>query len=338
MTKSVVPEVSIIVTFHNNADYVDAAIAMIDAQTFRGAELLLVDDGSTDGTAEALGVAAGSRPHAEVLAFSPNQGVASARNRAVAHARGEYIWFVDCDDLWDPGILSALVDAARETGSDIVACRAVRATSADDRETRPLDGMAVRTTVGHLDAIRALVRRQLRGYLWNKLIRRELFGTDPFPPLQSQSDFAGVIVAVSRATSVTFLPDVLYTHLVRPGSITNGRDPDLGTLKYCRDRVRELALESGAYSPGDPELELFDYAEYYVAAIDTFYRSGSTSDASRAHLREIRREVTPGGILRVARRAPLVGAAGLAYKVLGGGFGLVYRIYRRLPGRAALRG
>jgi hypothetical protein len=331
------PLVSIIVTFHNNIDHVATALQLIDAQTFTDAELLLVDDGSSDGTTAALAAAAKVRPRAELVAISPNGGVASARNHAVSVARGEFIWFVDCDDVWEPNILESLAAAARDTGSDIVNCRAVRGSSAENRESTPLDGMPELTTVDHQDAVRALVRRILRGYLWNKLIRRELMGVDPFPKLSSQSDYAGVIGMVGRAKSVTFLPEVLYTHLVRPGSITNGSNPNLRNLEYCWQHARELAVSSGAFEANDRELEFFDYTEYYVAAIDTFYRSGSDSAASIAQLREIRKAMKLGAILRVMRRDFTVGAAALGFTLTGSAFGRAYRVYRRASRRAVFQ-
>ena len=331
------PLVSIIVTFHNNIDIVDTALALIDAQTFTDVELLLVDDGSSDGTTDALAAAAKARPRAKLVAISPNGGVAAARNHAVSVATSEYIWFVDCDDVWEPNILESLATAASETGSDIVNCRAVRGTSSENHESKPLDGMPERTTVDHRDAVRALVHRILRGYLWNKLIRRELMGVDPFPKLSSQSDFAGVIGMVGRAKSVTFLPEVLYTHLVRAGSITNGSNPNLRNLEYCWQHGRDLAISSGAFDEGDRDLEFFDYTEYYVAAIDTFYRSGSDSAESIAQLREIRRAMKVGAILRVARRDLTVGAAALGFKLTGSAFGRAYRVYRRTSRRAVFQ-
>ncbi len=332
------PLVSIIVTFHNNIDVVATALELIDAQTYQGAELLLVDDASSDGTTEALATAAAERPNATLVAIKPNGGVAAARNHAASRATGEYIWFVDCDDVWEPNILESLVAGAQASGADIVSCRAVRGSSPTDRESKPLDGMPTLTTVDNEDAVRALVRRTLRGYLWNKLLRRSLLGVDPFPKLSSQSDFGGVIGMVGRAKSVTFLPEVLYTHLVRSGSITNGSNPNLRNLEYCWQHARELAISSGAYTANDRELEFFDYTEYYVAAIDTFYRSGSDSAASMLQLREIRKAMKLGAILRVVRRDVTVGAAALGFKLTGSAFGRAYRVYRRTSRRAAVRG
>lgn len=330
------PFVSVIVTFHNNVDHVDQALALLDAQTFRDFQLILVDDQSSDGTTEALASAALARTHAELLALSPNGGVAAARNQAVLHATGDYVWFVDCDDHWDASILEILATAARDSGSDVVTCRAVRGVSAEDHEDRPLDGMGTRTTVDRDGAIRAVIDRRLRGYLWDKLIRRTLLAPDPFPPLTSQSDLAGILKVVAQLDSLTFLPEVLYTHLVRAGSITNSSNPNLRNLEYCWEQARALALQSHTFAEGDRDLEFFDYAEYYVAAVDSFYRSGSTSPESIAQLREIRKAMTIGAILRVARRNPAIGSAALAFKLAGQRIRPLYQAYRGRSRRAAL--
>ena len=96
------PLVSVIIPTYNRADLVRQAVASVKAQTFRDFEIVVVDDGGTDGTCEAL--AAG--PELRVLRHSHRQGVAAARNTGVAAARGEWLAFLDSDDLWLPDKLA----------------------------------------------------------------------------------------------------------------------------------------------------------------------------------------------------------------------------------------
>jgi glycosyltransferase involved in cell wall biosynthesis len=93
-----VPLVSIIVPTYNRAALVPEAVASVEAQTFRDFEILVVDDGSTDATLKALAPWAGVR----VLRRRSRGGVAAARNLGVAAARGEWLAFLDSDDLWLP--------------------------------------------------------------------------------------------------------------------------------------------------------------------------------------------------------------------------------------------
>jgi len=91
--------VSVIIPTYNRAALVQEAVAAVLAQTYRDFELLVVDDGSTDGTLEALAPFAG---RIKVLPLSQRRGVAAARNAGIAAAQGEWLAFLDSDDLWLP--------------------------------------------------------------------------------------------------------------------------------------------------------------------------------------------------------------------------------------------
>lgn len=92
------PSVSVIIPTFNRWPLVADAIESVLAQTFSDFELIVVDDGSTDGTIAELS-RFGSRLR---LLTQPNGGVSAARNLAVRHARGSYLAFLDSDDLWLP--------------------------------------------------------------------------------------------------------------------------------------------------------------------------------------------------------------------------------------------
>jgi len=93
-----VPLVSVIIPTYNRAGQVAEAVASVAAQTFRDFEILVVDDGSTDDTFEVLAALEGVR----VLRHLRRRGVAAARNLGAAEARGEWLAFLDSDDLWLP--------------------------------------------------------------------------------------------------------------------------------------------------------------------------------------------------------------------------------------------
>lgn len=93
-----VPLVSVIIPTYNRAGQVAEAVASVAAQTFRDFEILVVDDGSTDATPEVLASLEGVR----VLRHACRRGVAAARNLGAAKAKGEWLAFLDSDDLWLP--------------------------------------------------------------------------------------------------------------------------------------------------------------------------------------------------------------------------------------------
>jgi len=94
----VTPTVSVIVPTYNRWPMVGEAVRSVLAQSHSEFELIVVDDGSTDGTVEKL---AGIDPRLRIFRQA-NQGVSAARNFAVKQARGRYLAFLDSDDLWQP--------------------------------------------------------------------------------------------------------------------------------------------------------------------------------------------------------------------------------------------
>ena len=111
--------VSVVIPTYAHRDYVPAALASVFAQTFDGHEVIVVNDGSPDDTAELLRplAAAGRIRYVE----QPNGGQAAARNRGLAEARGEFVAFLDDDDRWPADKLEWQVRALRERPDCVLA-------------------------------------------------------------------------------------------------------------------------------------------------------------------------------------------------------------------------
>ncbi|MFD1958687.1 glycosyltransferase family 2 protein [Novosphingobium panipatense] len=95
------PRVSVLLPCYNGAAYLEEAVRSILLQTFADFELIVVDDGSTDATADILARMGRRDPRLRVVR-QPNGGIVAALNTAIAHARGEYIARMDADDVSFP--------------------------------------------------------------------------------------------------------------------------------------------------------------------------------------------------------------------------------------------
>ncbi len=98
--------VSVIIPVYNGGRYLAEAIESVLAQTYRPIEVIVVDDGSTDGSADV----ARSFSESVHYFYQPNQGVAVARNTGIKNSSGELIAFLDADDYWAPNKLNVQVD------------------------------------------------------------------------------------------------------------------------------------------------------------------------------------------------------------------------------------
>ncbi|MGX1669805.1 glycosyltransferase [Streptomyces sp. NPDC055400] len=113
--------VSVIIPLYNSEKYIGACLASVLGQTHKDLEVIVVDDGSTDGGAA---IAEGIADERVRVDRGPNRGVAAARNRGLTLAKGEIVAFLDSDDLWYPEKLSEQISAL-ETDRVVVAVGAV---------------------------------------------------------------------------------------------------------------------------------------------------------------------------------------------------------------------
>ena len=119
------PLVSVVIPTYNRAQQTIAAIESVLAQTYPRFEIIIVDDGSTDGSGDVIQRFIRDRTnghHPMSFISQPNQGASTARNTGIANAQGEYIAFLDSDDLWVPEKLEWQVRALEELKNECSVC------------------------------------------------------------------------------------------------------------------------------------------------------------------------------------------------------------------------
>ena len=113
------PMVSVIMPVYNAHLYVESTIKSVLSQTYRDFELVIVDDGATDGSGEICDAYA-KQDARIVMIHQKNGGICKARNTALQVAKGKYIAFCDHDDLYQPEYLELAVTAAEKTDAELV--------------------------------------------------------------------------------------------------------------------------------------------------------------------------------------------------------------------------
>ena len=137
------PLISVVIPTFNRAKQVEAALKSVLAQTYREFEVIVIDDGSTDGTGEAIRelISPQSNDASQVrYFFQPNQGQSAARNKGTEEARGEWIAFLDSDDVWLPEKLEWQVRAVEQFKGKCCACIT---------DARLVDNLGMDTTAFH---------------------------------------------------------------------------------------------------------------------------------------------------------------------------------------------
>ena len=128
--------VSVILPTYNRKNVVKRAVLSVLEQSYQNWELIIVDDGSTDGTEDV--VMSSVENYNIKYIYQVNQGVSAARNRGVAEAKGNYIAFIDSDDEWDSRKLANQIDFFNENpGVGLVFCNAIIINSDGSRSDKP---------------------------------------------------------------------------------------------------------------------------------------------------------------------------------------------------------
>lgn len=221
--KSMKGLVSIIVPVYNTEKYLEDCIESLIMQTYEKLQIILVDDGSTDGSGDICDDYSKKDSRIQVI-HQNNQGVSTARNAGIQLAKGEYLTFVDSDDTLTSNAMEIALkilhqDQAdmvtygwhiiREDGSVEQACR-------ESRVTMDIPG-AVKEMLMHYSAYGG-------GYPWNKLWRREVF-RDELPVFNSNlyyfEDMEWVVRMLLRIRKIAVCQECLYSYYIRENSITH---------------------------------------------------------------------------------------------------------------------
>lgn len=211
------PLITVIIPVYNILEYLPRCVHSITAQTYGRLEILLVDDGSTDGTGRLCDELAGEDSRIRVY-HKENGGSSSARNLALKEARGEYVGFVDSDDFIEPAMYERLMNAilefrvpAAQTGRDEI----------DEKGNRLPDicePPEETSIIGSRDFFRELLLHRGDCSFCTKLIRRDLFPEEAFPAGKLNEDFHLLIRMLPGMGRIVSLPQQDYHVFYRIGS------------------------------------------------------------------------------------------------------------------------
>ena len=216
------PTVSVIIPVYKVERYLDACVESVARQDFPDLEILLVDDGSPDGC-PALCDAWAARDARIRVIHRANGGLSAARNSGIDAATGDFLLFVDSDDLLEPGTIRRAVDAQRRHDADLVLFNLTYV----DEQNRPLPAPDVTgfpdetlDENGVWQRYFALAETKIYYVVaWNKLYRRSLFATMRYAPGKRYEDQFLLPQLLAQCKTIECLAAPGYRYVQRGGSI-----------------------------------------------------------------------------------------------------------------------
>lgn len=245
--------VSVVMPVYNAGPRLEKSIGSVLAQTHRGLQLILVDDGSADGSAGICDEFA-KRDSRVLVCHQENAGPAAARNTALGLAEGDWLMFVDADDWIEPDYTARMLALAREERANLVASDCIMEEPAGSRRF----GMIVpdMTYGSRSDLLQDFLSSRIPWSLWGKLFAADLFADVRFRPedyIAEDLDAFSRIVVENRVRLATTSCSG-YHYRVAPGSV----DHSFTRRHLCQfdvfERVVERVRDCGVSTPTSPEV------------------------------------------------------------------------------------
>ena len=287
--------ISVIVPIYNAASWLEACIDSILAQTYTDLEIILVNDGSTDGSGKICDLYAKKDHRIRVVHHQENMGVGQARNTGLDTATGDYIGWVDADDIVEPMMYERLVSAQ----ADISVC--AHRQFGKGREVTRGFGKRARYTQRH-EIMQLMSTGPL---LWDKLYRRKLWEGLRFPPCRVLEDLTVTCCLLSRTKSLEVFDEALYQHRIQSNGISQHMNPEecLAALKVACDSYHKMQIQQ-------PQVSIF-----FLAVVFAILRDCTRSIPDRKTYIKLKHQLHPVHVLINQRKNQMIKC--LKYGCLG---------------------
>ena len=255
------PLVSVIVPVYNVYPYLHEALNSVTAQTYKDLEIILIDDGSTDGSGKICDEYA-SRDDRVLVIHQENKGLSAARNAGLDSANGDVIAFFDPDDSLRSDFIEKTLAALIGEDADMALCMystqhtTEHLSDSSCDKTLPL----IKPGIYGRDAVlEALIGHTMNVSIWNKLYKKHLWDSVRFCEGHVFEDTDATYKICSQIEKLCVIPEVLYLHRKHEGSITSSNSRTIledAVQSYIRTEPFIRANVPDVFS--DDQLFLFD--------------------------------------------------------------------------------
>lgn len=271
--------VSIIIPVYNVEKYLCKCLDSVISQSIESKEIIVVNDGSTDGSGDIIKSYKDKYPDLIVI-NKTNGGLASARNSGLKVASGEFIGFVDSDDFIDKEMYKNLFEEANDKSCDIAMCGHLRVFN--DHEEKYFYKYNEDRIYNSKQILRDFLTHKISLSCCDKLFRRKLFEGNNifFPEGKLNEDIQVVFGLILNSTSICFNNNTYYHYYQRAGSITKKIKLNFITdMLTSIENIKMQLIESNQYSNFHSEFTGFYYS-YIGTSNMNFYRYIRSSEKS----------------------------------------------------------
>lgn len=236
------PDVSVIVPVYNVEKYLKECVDSLLAQTLDSLEIILVNDGSKDSSGRLCDEFAAAHPDKIRVFHIPNGGAAAARNVGIDNARGQFIGFVDSDDIVAPDMYEDMRNAMIEQRVDVVA-----STFKDWEHSQKVRKCRTTAYKGDgLDFLEKFLTGEVDRSPCTKLYRRAAMGEFKFPTGRTHEDFPFLCQVFLQPVTAYILPKAHYMYRMNPASVTSSALPHFADVFANIEMVDKIIPHNNA--------------------------------------------------------------------------------------------
>lgn len=266
------PKISVILPVYNGEKYLNECIDSVLNQTFTNFELIIVDDGSHDKTAQICDtyVAADNRVH---VIYQENAGLISARKRGLQEVKGRYVSFIDADDWWDKEFLQTFADEIAMADYDLIASGCIQ--EYEDKKVHKLnnipcgkyiDSKQMKLICAKMLHFSGFFNFGILPYMWNKLFKTELLKIAYEQidlKINDGEDVATVMPYIAIAQSVSIIDTCQYHYRMHSKQMTANKGIDFyENVSRLYINLKERMKDKSCYGFFLPQLD--QYMRYMI--------------------------------------------------------------------------
>ena len=284
--------ISIIVPIYNVDKYLEECIESLKNQTYKNLEIILINDGSADNSEQICREEA-KQDNRIVFINKKNGGAASAKNKGLKVAKGDYIIFVDSDDFIEPDMIEYMVNTIKKYNSDIIQCSFINLYKNTEKFKQD---KIVEQRISSKDFLELFLTKWDSSLFWNKLFKRDVIENVFFKEGRCIDDEFFTYKCVINSKNIVTSNKIVYNYRMRKSGVMKSESSQKQILKDRVDYLYErYELVRKIYKDLDKDF-LEHLLTYYLIISRDYYADEKLLDYMKDNLKSIKGKIITSNI------------------------------------------